>query len=216
MQPDRAKTQRDRGRERREKREREPQKKEDQRRKDSRESNSNGAKSSESYKVQLLQPMRASFVQLLFWDRLPRELISQLGCGSPHARLDLDGGCILRWWVVANFGLIAFVLPISKCSHLLWAALQQLRKCRSHATPGVRSDLLRVVQQDRHLALHGLLDLQDGPRPTLIGEAQPGHSLPCRRQSSMGLQDFFGTTKPETPNPKPTIKVGFKLRNPKP
>jgi len=96
MQPDRAKTQRDRGRERREKREREPQKKEDQRRKDSRESNSNGAKSSESYKVQLLQHMRASFVQLLFWDRLPRELISQLGCGSPHARLDLDGGCILR------------------------------------------------------------------------------------------------------------------------
>ena len=132
---------------------------------------------------------------------------------------------------MANFGLIAFVLQISKCSHLLWAALQQL-----HATPGVRSDPLRVVQQDSHLALQGLLDLQDGPRPTLIGEAQLGHSLSCRCQSSMGLQDFFGTTKPEPRNPKPTLKtwlpedrpkpetrnpkptaeVGFKLRNPKP
>ena len=86
MQPDRAKTQRDRGRERREKREREPQKKEDQRRKDSRESNSNGAKSSESYKVQLLQHMRASFVQLLFWDRLPHDSWSVNLAAAPHTK----------------------------------------------------------------------------------------------------------------------------------
>ena len=37
-----------------------------------------------------------------------------------------------------------------------------------------------------------------------------------RRDPERGLQSWFRPAKPETRNPKPTVKVGFKLRNPKP
>ena len=37
-----------------------------------------------------------------------------------------------------------------------------------------------------------------------------------RRDPERGLQSWFRPEKPETRNPKPTVKVGFELRNPKP
>ena len=37
-----------------------------------------------------------------------------------------------------------------------------------------------------------------------------------RRDPERGLQSWFRPAKPETRNPKPTVKVGFELRNPKP
>jgi len=37
-----------------------------------------------------------------------------------------------------------------------------------------------------------------------------------RRDPEKGLQSWFRPAKPETRNPKPTVKVGFELRNPKP
>ena len=38
----------------------------------------------------------------------------------------------------------------------------------------------------------------------------------ARRDPERGLQSWFRPAKPETRNPKPTVKVGFELRNPKP
>ena len=40
--------------------------------------------------------------------------------------------------------------------------------------------------------------------------------LSSRRDPERGLQSWFRPAKPETRNPKPTVKVGFELRNPKP
>ena len=41
-------------------------------------------------------------------------------------------------------------------------------------------------------------------------------TLFARRDPERGLQSWFRPAKPETRNPKPTVKVGFELRNPKP
>ena len=43
-----------------------------------------------------------------------------------------------------------------------------------------------------------------------------GRSIISRRDPERGLQSWFRPAKPETRNPKPTVKVGFELRNPKP
>ena len=37
-----------------------------------------------------------------------------------------------------------------------------------------------------------------------------------RHDPERGLQSWFRPAKPETRNPKPTVKVGFELRSPKP
>ena len=50
--------------------------------------------------------------------------------------------------------------------------------------------------QDRHLALHGFLELQDCPSAAFVSEPQAGHTLPAGASVRWASRTSFAQKKP--------------------